>query len=99
MFAQLITWLGFRGMGYKAPVAKILPNPTEVFIAHERYRKLYCRLQNNCVKFAADQKWNGFSCLSCQAFQEMSQDEKMSDVHGLMWVVAAMRKIGKFPEE
>lgn len=50
-------------------------------------RKLHCRLQSACLKYAAKESWQGMSCERCDVDEPMSLEDLRSDVEAMtrMW--------------
>lgn len=64
---------------------KVSRNPTKLVLRityleiADNFRRLDCRSYNDCMRYAAKQKWNGFSCNECSEHDPMSPKERQLD--------------------
>lgn len=55
----------------------------------DKFRRLGCRSYNFCLDVAASQKWEGFSCCSCSAYEPMDSEEIRRDMEGMAAMLLA----------
>ena len=50
-------------------------------------RKLHCRMQSGCLKYAAKAQWQGMSCEQCDVDAPLSLIEMRADIEAMtrMW--------------
>ena len=49
----------------------------------EKYRRIHCTNYNDCLKFAENQKWDGFHCNDCTAYQCIDLPRYKEDLAGI----------------
>lgn len=61
----------------------------------DAHRRVKCRRYSNCVTFAANQNWTGFSCARCKIEESLSVEEQYDDLPGLADVLTAINLTGR----
>lgn len=58
-------------------------------------RKLHCAKYSECLNRTVDLRWKGFKCIECAVEENISAEQEVSDMVGLMQVMTEAFK----PEE
>ena len=67
------------GIARPRPHAQV-EDPDEV----AQIRRLHCRRYDECLHRAAVKRWEGFHCLDCPVFDQLSPEELQRDARGLL---------------
>jgi hypothetical protein len=66
-----------------------MTGPVRLRRADARHRQLLCAHQDACIDVAIANRWQGFSCTGCTAFEKMSDEQRRSEVEGFLRACAS----------
>ena len=69
------------------------PRPVSAPAIHDpdlaaEVRRLDCRRYSECLSRAHAEKWDGFACGECSAYEPLTRDEARTDMEGMAKLIA-----------
>jgi len=86
---SLLLLFFFKNDTMRHVAEKPQPSPAEHPVINnpensDRIRHLHCLNYDMCLNIAVNEKWNGFTCKQCEAFEPLAGDDEKRDVDAIV---------------